>query len=429
MTASSAARFVQNKLIPALPALRRWVGRGFWAVLDQALFAGSNFLVGVLLARWLEPAAYGAFSTAYSVFMLVGTLHTGLWTEPMLVYGSGRFRESFRGYQRALIADHWRLLFLSTLAFTGVGGFFLLRGASELGLSFLGLGVATPLILYLWLVRRSAYVLIEPRLAAGGGALYMVLYLGCAGGLFRLGWLNEATAFLAMGGTALVAGGFIFSRVQKRLAGPATAEPSPGQVRRLHWEYGRWALLAGALSWVPGNIYYVLLPVFRSLEEVAVFKALSNLLMPVLHFNGALVGLFVPVFVRAINQKRVYPTLFLCGGILVLSALIYMGVLMVWGEPLMRLLYGEKFTGYGQALVLLSFWPLINAGSNTLMAYLRASERPQWIAVAYLFAALVALGAGSWLTLQYGLTGAIVSILLSMFSLLVIVFSISWKIR
>jgi|DewCreStandDraft_1066081.scaffolds.fasta_scaffold00244_55 hypothetical protein len=32
-----------------------WARKGFWAVLDQGLFAGSNFLVSVLLARDVFP--------------------------------------------------------------------------------------------------------------------------------------------------------------------------------------------------------------------------------------------------------------------------------------------------------------------------------------------------------------------------------------
>ncbi|HEX8297559.1 MAG TPA: hypothetical protein VF594_00250, partial [Rubricoccaceae bacterium] len=33
--------------------------QGAWTVLDQALFSGSNFVVNVLLARWLAPEAFG----------------------------------------------------------------------------------------------------------------------------------------------------------------------------------------------------------------------------------------------------------------------------------------------------------------------------------------------------------------------------------
>ena len=49
--------------------LVRLGSQGGWAVVDQALFAGSNLLVNVLLARWLSGAEYGAFVTAYSVLV------------------------------------------------------------------------------------------------------------------------------------------------------------------------------------------------------------------------------------------------------------------------------------------------------------------------------------------------------------------------
>jgi len=45
-----------------------WTGKGGLAVVDQALFAGSNFLLSILLARWLTPAEYGAFAVADAVF-------------------------------------------------------------------------------------------------------------------------------------------------------------------------------------------------------------------------------------------------------------------------------------------------------------------------------------------------------------------------
>ena len=36
-------------------AFAYWTTRGFWAVVDQALFAVSNLIINVLLARWLSP--------------------------------------------------------------------------------------------------------------------------------------------------------------------------------------------------------------------------------------------------------------------------------------------------------------------------------------------------------------------------------------
>jgi len=267
-----------------------WAGRGFWAVADQALFAGTNFLVSILLARWLEPAAYGAFSTAYALFLLLGTLHTGLWTEPMLVYGSGRFREAFSAYQALLIRYHWRFGLLVFVVFLVLGGLFWSLKGRELALSFLGLSVAAPAVLYLWLVRRGAYVHLNPRLAALGGGLYLFLFLGLAGFLFRAQLLNEATAFLAMA----LASALAAEAIRWRLRGRAPTQVAPSEVWALHWGYGRWALLAGALSWIPANLPLVALGGLKGLEAAGVFRAAYNLFMPVLHFQTALNALFFP---------------------------------------------------------------------------------------------------------------------------------------
>ena len=49
-----------------------WLSKGSWAVLDQALYALSQFLVNLLLARWLTPAEYGVYALLYSVLLLRG---------------------------------------------------------------------------------------------------------------------------------------------------------------------------------------------------------------------------------------------------------------------------------------------------------------------------------------------------------------------
>jgi O-antigen/teichoic acid export membrane protein len=386
-----------------------WAGRGFWAVADQALFAGTNFLVSILLARWLEPAAYGAFATAYAVFLLLGTLHTALWTEPMLVYGSGRFREVFGGYQRVLLGYHWRFGALIGLMFLLLGVGFWAFAGREMGFSFLGLAVAAPAVLYLWLVRRGAYVHLNPRLAALGGGLYLSLFLGLAGFLFRVQLLNEATAFLAMALASALAAEAIRWRLRERVP----TQVAPSEVWALHWGYGRWALLAGALSWVPGNIYYPLLPTFHGLEAAAQFKALMNLLMPILHFNGALGSLLVPGMVRAKTGDDLKRFAKLSLLVFLALALGYWIVLTALGRELMEWLYEGK---YGQA----SFWlpwlgvlPLFSSVVSVAGSVLRALERPQAVAAAYGLLAGFAATVGVVLVREYSLGGAVWALLLT----------------
>jgi O-antigen/teichoic acid export membrane protein len=396
-----------------------WAGRGFWAVADQALFAGTNFLVSILLARWLEPAAYGAFATAYAVFLLLGTLHTALWTEPMLVYGSGRFREVFGGYQRVLLGYHWRFGALIGLMFLLLGVGFWAFGGREMGFSFLGLAVAAPAVLYLWLVRRGAYVHLNPRLAALGGGLYLFLFLGLAGFLFRIQLLNEATAFLAMALASVLAAEAIRWRLRERVP----TQVAPSEVWALHWDYGRWALLAGALSWIPANLPLVALGGLKGLEAAGVFRAAYNLFMPVLHFQTALNALFFPLIARVLHQqgemhaRRWIPRVVLVH-LAPASAYILLGL---FAGPLAQWVYGGRYPEVASLFLWMLPLPFFAAFSNALEAWHRSLERPQAVAVAYgVSAGVTVLGlavVGYW-----GVSGA-VGLLLAAKAALVLVLS------
>jgi len=79
------------------------------AVADQGLFALTNFGVSVLLARWLPQRDYGTFAVAFSALLLMGTVHTALLTEPMLVLGPSRYRGRTASYVHRLAPLHLRL--------------------------------------------------------------------------------------------------------------------------------------------------------------------------------------------------------------------------------------------------------------------------------------------------------------------------------
>src|SRR5438477_212183 len=86
--------------------IMRLVGNGFWAIADQGFFAGSNFILNIVLARWLSPNEYGAFGVAFSIFLLVGTLHSSLVTEPMTVFAPGKVRERIQSYLGVCLYGH-----------------------------------------------------------------------------------------------------------------------------------------------------------------------------------------------------------------------------------------------------------------------------------------------------------------------------------
>ena len=376
---------------------------------DQALFAGANFLVSILLARWLEPAAYGAFSLAYAIFLLLGTVHTGLWTEPMLVYGSGRFREIFAAYQQVLLRYHWRFGGAACLFFLVLHLGFWACGAREIALSFLGLSLAAPTVLYLWIVRRGAYVLLQPRLAALGGGLYLLLYLAQTFFFLRTNTLNTFTALLAMAVAGLVSAEIIRWRLNTETERDVDSE----EVQKLHWHYGRWALLAGLFSWVPGNIFYLILPAFHGFEAAAHFKALMNLLMPILHINGALSQLLVPGMVRALAQCKLRRFVLASLAAFTAFALSYWFLLVALGSQLLKWMYGGKYLEATDWLCWLGLMPVLAAIVSIMSSALRAMEKPKAVAKIYGLVALLTIFAGVPLTWSYSLGGSVLTLLLA----------------
>ena len=103
-----------------------WISKGILAVLDQGLIAGSNFLVGVLLARWLAPEQYGAYALAFSIFLLLFQIYHSFVLEPMSVFGGSEYRDCLRGYLGQLL---WLHLAIALFVFLALG---LSAGAARL---------------------------------------------------------------------------------------------------------------------------------------------------------------------------------------------------------------------------------------------------------------------------------------------------------
>jgi len=93
----------------ALAKLVRWMTKCGLAVLDNGLISGSNFLLGILLARWLAPEEYGAYALSFSLFILVGFLYQALLLEPLSVFAGSTYRDNLRGYLKKALTIHWAI--------------------------------------------------------------------------------------------------------------------------------------------------------------------------------------------------------------------------------------------------------------------------------------------------------------------------------
>jgi len=392
--------------------------KGTLAVTDQALFSGANFLVSVLLARWLTPAGYGAYSLAFSVFLLFASLHMAIVIEPMMVFGAGKYAARFPRYLRALLAGHFGVMVpASVLLF---GATFVLRRlySPSVEEALRGLLFAAAAILLFWLVRRVFYVLLQPGWGAISGALYFVLLLGSTGWLKYTGNLSTKTAFLAMGAAGLVASAIMLLRFVPEWRS-RTGQAVFKEVCSDHWRYGRWALATALIGWFPGNVYYALLPAYLGLEGSGGLRALMNFVLPVLQAISALTMLLLPMLVRdrdhggprKMNRTMLLFLALFCGG-----AVVYLTGLWFFRGSVFQIFYGGKYSQYaGWPLFLTGLLPLATCASAVLGQALRALERPDAIFWCTAGSTLGAVAAGVPLSASMGVSGALLGLLASSF--------------
>lgn len=405
-----------------------WVGKGSLAVLDQALISGSNFLIGVLLARWLIPEQYGAYALAFSIFLFLSGLHNALLLEPLSVLGPATYGRCLPAYVGKLLKLHGIVaILLSCLVAAGILILYGFVANPALVSALWGVCLAVPLVLFFWLCRRAAYVRLKPNLAAAGASVYCLSVVGLLLLAEKLGWLSCLTAFLIQALAALAAASLLLASLRPQANSPTG--PSSSEVVRQHWQYSRWALGTQFVYWLSGNAYYVIVAAFLQIQDAAALRALQNFTVPFGQFLSALSLLVLPWasarfaqdgprgFGRRIRQV----TLWFVG-----LAAAYCTVLALFGTPIMDLLYGGRYSKLAHLLPLVAAPVLVLAVSQGSTIAVQAMQAPSEVFCAYSVSAGLTIVAGVALARHAGLTGALIGMLLSSLTYGMV---ITWRFR
>jgi O-antigen/teichoic acid export membrane protein len=401
---------VRRKLIP-------WAMKGGLAFLDQGVFAGSNFVMSVLLARWLPAEQYGAYAVAFSVFLFLLTFHQSLLLEPMLVFGSGVYRNGLRGYMRALLIAHsvMSLVFFIGLL-VGAGVTAKLGQGNGLPGALVGVAFMTPTVLLFWLAKRTFYLKLSPAPSAAAAVLYCILTMGGLALVYKYNHeLSALTVFLLMAFGGLGSSLVLLAYLHKHL--PHTEDgPTVGDAWRRHWRYGRWALGANAMMWIPINAFYPLLSKFSGLAQAGELKALMNFAAPMLQACAALHTLMIPYASRVLSTRGnsgVNVLLKRMTLLCVACAVPYWIVLLLFQGPAFRALYSGRYTEVAYLMPIVGMASIAGSAFFGPSIVLRSLEAPGLIFGAVTISSVVSVVVGIPLMRFWGVSGAVWSIVLS----------------
>jgi O-antigen/teichoic acid export membrane protein len=404
-------RFLGIDKNTGLKRLIPWVRKGGFAILDQGLISGSNFLTSVLLARWLVPAQYGAYAVAFGIYVLLTVVYQSLVLEPMSVFGGSSYRNCLRGYLGSLVWVHVTLSLAICLVF-GASAIVAQTMAHSEGLAgaLAGVTIACPFILGFGMVRRGFYLELSPAKSALGAFVYSAFSIAALYALYHRGLLSAFSAFLLMGLAAAATTFYLFLRLRAELRGSDSAAPLVNQVWKRHWGYGRWALASSVAGWIPAYIYYPLLGSFGNIVHSGQLKALMNFTLPMEQTKAALGMLLLPYAARVHDKEgrssasvlSMRMTLVSLGG-----AVVYWALILPFQGPVFHFLYSGRYMEVVHLLPVVAFGSIVWSAAYGPAIALRAMESPASVFIAFSLATGLSLLIGIPATWMFGLKGAI----------------------
>lgn len=402
--ASARSSTLSETLSTRLMAVRK----GGTAFVDQGLISGSNFLISILLARWLVPEEYGAYAVGFGIFVLSAITYQSLILEPMTVFGSSSYRSCLRRYLRSLLVIHFPFcLAISAvlILWAALAG----KSGHSLPSALVGVAIAAPCVLIFWLARGCFYVKLMPGPAAIGASLYSALVLSALYVVYRRGFLSPFVAFLLMAGAATATAILLLLWLRMRLETGSPAPRAP-EIWRRHWSYGRWALASCFAGWIPVYIYYPLLGSFTGMAQSGELRALMNLTLPFQQVQAAMSLLLLPYAagiradrgphaVRSLSRKIIFYT--------VSAGVIYWAVLILLEKWLFHLLYSDRYLEVAHLLPSVALGSIFCAAAFGPGIILKALESPALLFFAFGSATAISLVIGIPATRWFGIAGAI----------------------
>jgi O-antigen/teichoic acid export membrane protein len=382
-----------------------------FAVFDQAFFAGSNFVINILLARWMTLEQYGAFAVAYAWFLLPANFYEAALIEPMNVFGAGKYYEYFKKYLGFIYRGHVVITLIIAIIL-GIGAALSYSPDNVLVASAIaGTAIAAPFILTRWLTRFPFYVMSKPYWPISGSIIYMVISIA---GLLLLNannWLNPFNAILVM------ALGSIAGSTYLTFAGlnpDFTSKNEQVNLRSViadHWDYGKWSTTTRSLDWVTVNFYILVLPMFTSLGASAAIKAISNLALPILMAISAMTSILLPTFVRKFNTGGIQSLTNTVKNMLILYMLMtgaYAVVMVAFGPWSVNFLFNGQYDSYISIplFVAVAIQITLQGIISILDSSLRATGYVKWSFFSKIMPTIVTLTVGTLLLWRYGFAGA-----------------------
>lgn len=396
----------------ALSSLRS-LSRVTWALADQMMVSGVNFLTGILLARFLGLREFGVFTLAWIAIVFLYNLQIAIITSPMMSIGPKQSEQELPAYYGAVFAQQVAFSLLASLIiFVSVelsGVFFPEWRVQHLALPLAFVAFFLQMQDFL---RRYFFTCGRGSAAFANDAISYLGQLGLLLWLFQITQLNSAGALWVIAGTstmAVLVGAISLGRMAWDWKLVCT-------VASRHLRFSKWLAASVLMQLTAVNLFIIVAASLLGAFAAGALKAAQNI-MGILHilFHG--LDNIVPAEAsRRYDQMGIRAltgylrkVAWFEGTATALFALL----VGLFPEFWLGLFYGPEFLLYGALLKWYAAVYVIAFFGTPLRAWLRALEHTRPMFWATLGMMLFSIATAYPLNIWWGLTGTMLGIFIS----------------
>ncbi len=380
-------------------------------MLDQCVASGSNFVVGVAVARIAGAAGLGAFSLAYACWILMNTVHRSLITDPMAISNDVRREEAATTLQRGFAAEIV-LGAAATVVFAAVGASLYFLGQRAFGIALLAMA---PWVAFLDL--QDYWRWIGFMHGTPGKSLLNDTVFDCAQAaafvaVFASGSQSVFAVVSAWGFAALV--GSIYGLRQFSVRPSLRGGVS---LLRDRWHMSKWLAGSSIVNWGSSQLYLIVVAGILGPAALGGFKAAQNLVSGptsvVIHAGGSF-GL--PEAARALEDRGWHGlrrVSWLISGAGLLSIGVFGTIVLFAGGTLLRLFYGRGFAQYEPAAQLFALSFVIGAFGLGPILVLKATKQTRSVMKLQVMTLIVTPPVVAVFAIAWGVTGAAAGLLVA----------------
>ncbi|MEO1435314.1 MAG: lipopolysaccharide biosynthesis protein [Bacteroidota bacterium] len=394
---------------------------------DQAIVSGGNFLLGILLARFLGLDQYGVYALLWMVILFGLSLNQAFITKPLLSLGPKIEKAEQPNYLSVLQGIQWGFAFLAGLLAFGV---LLLGGVFDIPVPEASVLISLPLVMVMHLsfdfYRKACFVKGDLPFALVLDAGVFIIQFG---GLLLL-WQMEALSLGDALWVVLAANGFAVLASIGRFGLPNFHLTEVKKVVLNHFRFAKWLIGTSILQWFSGNFFIIAAGSILGTTAVGAVRIVQNV-MGLTHVLFLAMENVVPVKAAIHFKEGGHRQLFWYLRKMTIKLGLPVGLMLtamaLFAPFILSILYGEEYASYSYIVVGFCIAYILVYLGHPLRFALRTLEQTKPIFIAYVCGTLFSMTAAYPLIRQWDMWGLIAGIFITQLLSLIVYCFFLWK--